>query len=168
MLRKIIIITLFFTVKTLFSQNPALKVFIDAKQINPAGGRVQASVKVGSRYHSILDTSGKRIVLLPYIDLAKVESFRFIVKADTIVFSVKKILEDLNLSTEKAVTEGLSTLFNTLPKWELHIDYFQYDTGKASSSSKGSKTKTPNYEDYKIYALRTNGLKYYIVKAHNS
>jgi hypothetical protein len=159
---------LFFIVltKNLSSQNPVLKVYLDAKELTGANTSILAFVKANSKYYPILDHSGKKIILPEEVEYHTIQSFKFIINTDTIVFSVGKILEDLKNSPEKNMVDELNTIFKEIAKWELHIDHFKYANEKELiTAAKDGPRKNTVYKDYKIYGLRTSNFKYYVVKA---
>jgi hypothetical protein len=153
---------------TFFAQNPVLKVYVNTKEVFKSDFAISAFAKMGKDYIPILDTGGKQITLPKGVDIAKFESFKFIVSKDTIEFSVAKILEDPKRAPDKNPLEDLNEILTNLKTWDLRIDNFRYlneDVVSGGKSNQKLNGKTKIYKEYKIYALRTRYLRYYIVKS---
>jgi len=165
-MQRTIFIALLFAGQFLFSQNPLLKVYVDTKEISETEVPVYAFVKYHGKFYSLLRNKDKTINLPEDIEFYNIEGLRFIVKTDTIAFSVNKILEDLKKQPEKNAVDELYSMFREIAKWELRIDNFKY-AGKEQALTPAKETQVQNttYVDYKMYSLRTINFKYYVVKA---
>jgi hypothetical protein len=157
---------------TFFTQTaPVLKVYVNTKEVFKPDYAISAYAKIDKDFIPILDTGGKKITVPKGIDITMIEAFKFIVSKDTIVFGVDKILEDPKRAPEKNPMDDLKEILTGLKAWDLRIDNFHYLNEDAFPS--GNDGEKPNqkvypkiiYKEYKIYALRTRYLRYYIVKS---
>jgi hypothetical protein len=157
---------------TFFSQTePVLKVYINTKEVSKPDYTISAYAKMGKEFIPILDTGGKKITVPKGIDISKIQSFKFIVSRDTIEFSVDKVLEDPKRAPDRSPMDDLREILTAIKTWDLRIDNFRYSDGDllANKITDGKPTqnatgKKSTFKEYKIYALRTKSLKYYIVK----
>jgi hypothetical protein len=152
-----------FTAHTICSQNPTLRIFVDASELKDNSSLVSLTAKIGNKDYSILNPEKTRVVLTPEIDVLKIESLKFILGGDTIVFSIDKLVSDADIASEIVRPDVLELIFHSLKRWDLHVDRFKYYVGdKAKTKEEGQRKNC--YKDYKIYALRTINWKYYVVK----
>lgn len=147
------------------AQNPTLKVFVDTKEIKPVEVPVSVYVQSMGKYFPIINTKTNEIILPDDIEYHTIQGIKFIVKDDTIKFSVNKILEDLKKHPEKNMVDELYAIFREISKWELRIDHFKHANKEEILISARDKPKQSTiYTDYNLYSLKTTNLKYYVVK----
>ncbi|PBQ33782.1 hypothetical protein CNR22_19000 [Sphingobacteriaceae bacterium] len=162
---RLILIILLCTTHIAFSQNPVLNIYLDTKEVNKTKVPVYAFVKSNGKYYSILKTQESKINLPEHVQLHEIEALTFIIKNDTITFTVAKLLEDLKTHPEKNAVDELYYMFKEIKKWDLRIDNFKYASKEHHLiASKVEKEKTAAGKDYKVYSLLTTSFKYYIVK----
>ncbi|WP_317897993.1 hypothetical protein [Aurantibacillus circumpalustris] len=160
---RITIISLLIIANSIVAQNPLLKVYVNTKEVSKTEVPVYAFVKANGRYYSILKE--KAISLPEEVEYHNIEALKFIVKKDTINFSINKLLEDLKKHPEKNMVDELYSIFKEISKWELRIDNFVYKgKGQLSHSDGNSNNKKETSNDYTLYSLRTTSFKYYVVK----
>ncbi|PBQ34541.1 hypothetical protein CNR22_23075 [Sphingobacteriaceae bacterium] len=150
------------------AQNPKLKIYIDTVEFKNKEKQVSATVKIGKNNVAILSPEQDRIMLPADMDVRTIEAITFIVCNDTITFSVNKILEGTDISSESVRLAALNIIFHSVKRWELRVSGF---SSEADKKEKGTEKNTGKFErknaqskNFKIYALRTISWKYYIVK----
>jgi hypothetical protein len=159
-MKSILLLWMTFILNAVISQNqkPVLKIHVDSTELKDNSSLKSLTAKIGGNEYSILNKEKTKIELPPGIDMMKIESVKFILDADTIVFAIDKLVSDKEIRSKTIRPDALETIFHSLKRWDLHVDKFMYYAGESP------KKKGPVYKDYKIYALRTIGLSYYVVK----
>jgi hypothetical protein len=147
-----------------FSQNPAFKAFIDSVEIDNQAD-MSAGVKTTSGYFSIIDKATMKIKLPGGVDLRKIQYFRFTIDQDIIIFPIRKIVDNYETLSKEALEEKLHYIFHSIDKWELHIDNIRYYVGDVIPLATIPTDKNSNYQNFKIYALKTDQVKYYVIKS---
>ena len=164
-MRKLLCALAFSTTCLLNAQSPILKVYVNTQEVSASQCSISAYVKSGGTYYPILDSSRKKISVPKGMDISRFEALKFIVAKDTLEFIIAQILEDHTRKPDRTPLQDLNDIFNSLKQWDLRIDSFRYTNAETLSSGKQNISGKNNiYKEYKIYALRTKYLKYYIVK----
>lgn len=144
---------------------PKFKAFIDSSEINHNQGvAISAGIKTTDGYFPIINKQNMTIELPSGVDVKEIQYFRFTVDQDIIIFPVRKLVDNYENLSPNELEKRLKNIFRNIDKWELYIDNVQYYVGDVSQMAVRPSEKNSNFQNFKVYALKTDVLKYYVVK----